>query len=94
MKKTIVFVNTKKRSDIVALRLSIYAGIKAWSINRYFLPLKKAIFSDRPMTLRAEALTAFEEDPESNVLVSTELMARGHNINNLHHVRIFIDKNF
>lgn len=50
---------------------------------------KYNIFSDRPQSLREEALNSIATEPESCVLVATDVLARGHNIKNLTFVSAF-----
>lgn len=77
--KTMVFCNTRRRTNWVAIRLS-QMGIKATCtngfINIFFIFL---FFSDRSQKQRQDALDSFEKG-EFDVLVSTNVGARGLNI--------------
>lgn len=70
LRRTLVFTNTKRKADMVALYLC-NNDIKASSIN-----------GDRGQNLREESLSNFR-DGEVSVLVSTDVCARGIDIKGL-----------
>uniref|UniRef100_A0AC34QC50 RNA helicase n=1 Tax=Panagrolaimus sp. JU765 TaxID=591449 RepID=A0AC34QC50_9BILA len=76
VRRTLVFVSTKKKSDVVALYLS-NVSIPAQSIN-----------GDREQKLREKAINDFRRKTVS-VLVATDVCARGIDIHDLDHVMNF-----
>uniref|UniRef100_A0A915E3P7 Helicase C-terminal domain-containing protein n=1 Tax=Ditylenchus dipsaci TaxID=166011 RepID=A0A915E3P7_9BILA len=73
LKRTLVFVRTKRDADLISLYLS-GKDIKATTIN-----------GDRPQALREQALREFRNN-EVKVLVATDVCARGLDIKDLDHV--------
>lgn len=73
IRRTLIFTNTKKLSDFIAIHLC-NKGIKASCIN-----------GDRSQQLREEALGQFRRG-EVAVLVSTDVCCRGIDIKHLDHV--------
>ncbi|PAV72538.1 hypothetical protein WR25_25223 isoform B [Diploscapter pachys] len=73
--RTLVFVNQKKRSDVLAQTITMdRAGFKAASIN-----------GDRPQNEREKALSQFEKG-DVDILVGTDVCSRGLDIHKLEHV--------
>jgi len=71
--RVLVFVRTKRDADMIAIYLS-ENEIKSVTVN-----------SDRPQKLREQALMALREN-RANVMVATDVMARGMDIKELDHV--------
>ena len=76
IRRTLVFVNTKRMSDMAALYLC-NNGVPATSIN-----------GDRGQHLREQALRDFRSNKIS-VLCATDVCARGIDVKELDHVRFF-----